>query len=155
MTPRDSKSTTTSKASTGAEQLNERSRFLTDLEPFNGLSKLELERVARSIVERVATAGEAVLVESGLLAKTGLGHLLVKLVPVADALEGRAVERQLHHGWRTLQVIPPILDLLRYPFVGKPPPLPRCVVRILHGKFGNWINYARAKPAVNRGDFPQ
>jgi CBS domain-containing protein len=66
MTPRDSKSTTTSKASTGAEQLNERSRFLTDLEPFNGLSKLELERVARSIVERVATAGEAVLVESGL-----------------------------------------------------------------------------------------
>ena len=41
-------------------------RFLADIEPFNGLSKLELERVARSIVERAAAAGEAVLVESGV-----------------------------------------------------------------------------------------
>ena len=44
----------------------QRTRFLAGIEPFNGLSKLELERVARSIVERVAAAGEAVLVESGV-----------------------------------------------------------------------------------------
>jgi CBS domain-containing protein len=64
MTPRNARRTVS--ATVGAEQLKERMRFLADLEPFNGLSKLELERVARSIVVRVAAAGEAVLVESGV-----------------------------------------------------------------------------------------
>ena len=63
MTPRDTSSAT---ATTDAERLRQRMRFLEDIEPFNGLSKLELERVARSIVERVAEPGEAVLVESGV-----------------------------------------------------------------------------------------
>jgi CBS domain-containing protein len=64
MTPRDTRSATT--ATADAERLRQRMRFLADIDPFNGLSKLELERVARSIVERVAEAGEAVLVESGV-----------------------------------------------------------------------------------------
>ena len=55
MTPRNSRTTTRSKTPGGAAQLTERSRFLAELEPFNGLSKLELDRVARSIVERVAS----------------------------------------------------------------------------------------------------
>jgi CBS domain-containing protein len=66
MTPRNNRRTTTSPATAGAEQLKERVKFLSDLEPFNGLSKLELERVARSIVERIAAAAESVLVESGV-----------------------------------------------------------------------------------------
>jgi CBS domain-containing protein len=64
MTPQNGRRTT--KAQAAAERLKERIRFLSALEPFNGLSKLELERVARSIVERKAAAGEAVLVESGV-----------------------------------------------------------------------------------------
>ena len=63
MDPRDTPSAT---ATADAERLRQRIRFLEDIEPFNGLSKLELERVARSIVERVAEPGEAVLVESGV-----------------------------------------------------------------------------------------
>ena len=63
MAPRD---TPSAAATAEAERLKQRMRFLADIEPFNGLSKLELERVARSIVERVAEAGEAVLVESGV-----------------------------------------------------------------------------------------
>ena len=66
MTPRNSKSTTTSKAPRRGAAQRAAHRFLAELEPFNGLGKLELERVARSIVERVAAAGEAVLVESGV-----------------------------------------------------------------------------------------
>lgn len=66
MTPRTSRPTAKSRAAASAEQIKERSRFLSELEPFNGLSKLELDRVARSIVERVAAVGEAVLVESGV-----------------------------------------------------------------------------------------
>ncbi len=64
MSPRTRRTTTTTKA--GEEQIRQRSRFLAGIEPFNGLSKLELERVARSVVERLAPAGEAVLVESGV-----------------------------------------------------------------------------------------
>ena len=56
----------TRKPAAGAEQVKLRMRFLADIEPFNGLSKLELERVALSIVERLVPAGEAVLVESGV-----------------------------------------------------------------------------------------
>jgi CBS domain-containing protein len=63
MDPRDTLSAT---ATADAERLRQRTRFLEDIEPFNGLSKLELERVARSVVERVAEPGEAVLVESGV-----------------------------------------------------------------------------------------
>ena len=66
MTPRKGPRTTTSQATASAEQLKERIGFLSDIEPFSGLSKLELERVARSIVERVVVAGEALLVESGV-----------------------------------------------------------------------------------------
>jgi len=66
MTPRDKRRPTTSPAPTTAEQLKERIGFLSDLAPFSGLSKLELERVARAIVERAVAAGEAVLVESGV-----------------------------------------------------------------------------------------
>ncbi len=66
MTPRTSRPRAKSRAAASAEQIKERGRFLADLEPFNGLSKLELDRVARSIVERVAEVGEAVLVESGV-----------------------------------------------------------------------------------------
>ena len=62
MTPRDKRRPTTSPAPTTAEQLKERIGFLSDLAPFSGLSKLELERVARAIVERAVSAGEAVLV---------------------------------------------------------------------------------------------
>ncbi len=65
MTPQSGRRTATS-AVTSAGKIKERIRFLSDLQPFNGLSKLELERVARSIVERVVGAGEAVLVESGV-----------------------------------------------------------------------------------------
>ncbi len=64
MSPRTRRTTTTTKA--GEEQIRQRSKFLAGIEPFNGLSKLELERVARSVVERLAPAGEAVLVESGV-----------------------------------------------------------------------------------------
>ena len=53
-------------AEAGDEQVKQRTRFLSEIEPFNGLSKLELERVARSVVERLAPAGESVLVESGV-----------------------------------------------------------------------------------------
>ena len=45
---------------------DERVRFLVRLAPFAGLDPAELERVATSVEERPAPAGEAVLVESGL-----------------------------------------------------------------------------------------
>ena len=56
----------TSPTTASAEQLKERTRFLARVEPFRGLASAELERVARSIVERSVAAGEAVLVESGV-----------------------------------------------------------------------------------------
>ena len=43
-----------------------RATFLARHEPFRGLSRDELERVAASVVERVVPAGETVLVESGV-----------------------------------------------------------------------------------------
>ena len=47
-------------------QAKERARFLAGREPFKGLSPVELERVAVSVVERAVPAGEMVLVESGV-----------------------------------------------------------------------------------------
>jgi CBS domain-containing protein len=49
----------------GADRLKAKARFLARHEPFKGLKPQELERIAASIVERTAAAGEAVLVESG------------------------------------------------------------------------------------------
>ena len=46
-------------------RLQERVRFISRLEPFEGLSQEELERVAEAITERILAVGEAVLVESG------------------------------------------------------------------------------------------
>jgi CBS domain-containing protein len=48
------------------EPLKERARFLARFEPFKGLKRAQLERVAASIVERHVSAGEMVLVESGV-----------------------------------------------------------------------------------------
>ena len=45
--------------------VRERARFLSRIEPFQELERDELERVAATIVERTAIAGEAVLVENG------------------------------------------------------------------------------------------
>lgn len=59
----------TAQAADGADRANElreRAGFLSRIEPFKELAPDELERVAAAIVERVAPAGEAVLVESGL-----------------------------------------------------------------------------------------
>ncbi len=49
-----------------ADQITERTAFLASREPFKGLSRVELERVAASLAERVVSAGEMVLVESGM-----------------------------------------------------------------------------------------
>ena len=49
-----------------ADQVTERAEFLANHEPFRGLGRDELARVAASLVERVVPAGEMVLVESGL-----------------------------------------------------------------------------------------
>ena len=51
---------------TDAEQLKERVRFLARLEPFKGLGREELERIAASIEERRVAAGETVLLEGGV-----------------------------------------------------------------------------------------
>jgi CBS domain-containing protein len=56
----------TSPTTASAEQLKDRTRFLARAEPFKGLARAELERVARALVERSVAAGEAVLVESGV-----------------------------------------------------------------------------------------
>jgi len=51
---------------TDSERLKERVRFLSCLEPFKGLEREELERVAASVKERRVAAGETVLIESGV-----------------------------------------------------------------------------------------
>ena len=48
------------------DQASERAEFLANHEPFRGLGRDELERVAAALVERVVPAGELVLVESGV-----------------------------------------------------------------------------------------
>ena len=48
------------------ERVQARASFLAGREPFVGLSREDLARVAASVVERVVPAGEVVLVESGL-----------------------------------------------------------------------------------------
>ena len=50
-------------------RVQERVRFISRLEPFQGLSREELERVAEAITERILPVGEAVLVESGELGR--------------------------------------------------------------------------------------
>ena len=50
-------------------RLQERVRFISRLEPFDGLSREELESVAEAITERILAVGEAVLVESGELGR--------------------------------------------------------------------------------------
>ena len=57
---------TASRTADDAQQVRERARFLSRCEPFKGLSRDELERVAASAVTRVVRAGEVVLVESGV-----------------------------------------------------------------------------------------
>jgi len=48
------------------ERVQARASFLAGREPFVGLSREDLARVAASVVERVVPSGEVVLVESGL-----------------------------------------------------------------------------------------
>jgi CBS domain-containing protein len=56
----------TSPASVDTQQLKDRTRFLARVEPFKGLPAAQLDDLARTVVERVVAAGEAVLVESGV-----------------------------------------------------------------------------------------
>ncbi len=57
--------TLTAQQTDDAKHLRARARFLARHELFKSLTPRELERTAASIVERVASAGEAVLVEGG------------------------------------------------------------------------------------------
>jgi len=47
------------------DRVAERAEFLAGHEPFKGLSRPDLERVAAALHERAVVAGEMVLVESG------------------------------------------------------------------------------------------
>jgi CBS domain-containing protein len=74
--------------------LKERIRFLSRLEPFKGLEREELERVAASIEERHIAAGETVMIEGGLpgtrlyVVRDGTFALLHKEVMVATVTSG-------------------------------------------------------------------
>jgi len=79
---------------TDAEQLEERARFLSRLEPFKGLERDELERVAASIEVRHVAGGETVMIESGVpgtqlyVVRDGTLALLHKEVMVATVTSG-------------------------------------------------------------------
>ena len=79
---------------TDAEQLEERAGFLSHLEPFKGLERDELERVAASIEVRHVAGGETVMIESGVpgtqlyVVRDGTLALLHKEVMVATVTSG-------------------------------------------------------------------
>jgi CBS domain-containing protein len=79
---------------TDVEQLEERARFLSRLEPFKGLERDELERVAASIEVRHVAGGENVMIESGVpgtqlyVVRDGTLALLHKEVMVATVTSG-------------------------------------------------------------------
>lgn len=56
----------TAESADRSQLVQERARFLSHLDPFQGLERDEQERVAAAIVERVLVRGEAVLVENGV-----------------------------------------------------------------------------------------
>ena len=79
---------------TDTEQLEERAGFLSHLEPFKGLERDELERVAASIEVRHVAGGETVMIESGVpgtqlyVVRDGTLALLHKEVMVATVTSG-------------------------------------------------------------------
>lgn len=79
---------------TDVEQLEERTRFLSRLEPFKGLERDELERVAASIEVRHVAGDENVMIESGVpgtqlyVVRDGTLALLHKEVMVATVTSG-------------------------------------------------------------------
>jgi CBS domain-containing protein len=81
-------------ASLSATTLTEPARFLARLEPFEGLGRQALERLAAVAVERVVPAGEAVLVGGGTpgtalyVVRDGALELLLKEIVVDIVVRG-------------------------------------------------------------------
>ena len=78
----------TAESADRSDQVRERARFLSRIDPFRGLGPEELDRVAASVVERLVLSGEAVLVEYGVpgtqlyVVKDGTLELVHNRVPI-------------------------------------------------------------------------